>query len=121
MQSSGSQDLVLDWRSDAMPVGACCLPPKLTLWSKGTPCAMIRQCTSYSDAPRMCHRSDSGYERWYFESSDQEPVDCSGLLQAIALHCQVEVAVVFDRVAVGVEQGGVPVAESLVPLGAVER
>ena len=68
---------------------------------------------------RYWHGSEC--ERPDFEYLDQEPFDCAGLLTVVPLHRQVEVAVVCDRVAVGVEQGCVPVAESLVPLGAVER
>ena len=69
----------------------------------------------------MRHREVTQCERSHFAYLNEEPVDCSGLRQAISLHCEVEVAVVFDRVAVGIEQGCVPVAERFVPFGAVER
>ena len=36
------------------------------------------------------------------------------------MHELVEVAVVFDRVAVGVEEGGVPVTQGIVAIGTVE-
>jgi hypothetical protein len=55
-----------------------------------------------------------------FTNSHHEPLNRAGLVEAIALHGEVEVAVVLDGVAVGVEQGGVPVAEGHVSLGAVE-
>lgn len=53
--------------------------------------------------------------------SGKELFDCPGLFQSFALHGQVEVAVMLDRIPVSVEQCGVPVAQGLVPLGAMER
>ena len=53
-------------------------------------------------------------------ASPHQLVNRSGLLEAIALHGQVEVAVMFDGVAVGVQESGVPVAQGLVAFGAVE-
>lgn len=44
------------------------------------------------------------------EGLDQEPVDRTGLVQAFALHGEIQVAVVLNGVAVSVEQRRVPVA-----------
>ena len=52
---------------------------------------------------------------------DQEPVDRPCLLEAIALHGQVQVTVMLDRVAVSVEQRCVPIAQGLVAFGSVKR
>lgn len=51
----------------------------------------------------------------------EEPVDGAGLLEAVPLHCQVHVTVVFDGVTVGVEKCRVPVAECLMPFRSMER
>ena len=53
-------------------------------------------------------------------SLDPELIDRSGLGQTVALHLQVQVTVVLDRVAIGVEQSRVPIAQGLVAFGAVE-
>ncbi len=42
------------------------------------------------------------------------------MVEAVALHDLVEVTVVFDGVAVGVEEGGIPVTQGLVAFGAVK-
>ena len=55
------------------------------------------------------------------DSLDKEPVNRPGLVQAVALHGQVQVTVVLDRVAIGVEKSRVPVAQCLVAFGAMER
>ena len=44
------------------------------------------------------------------EGSDLEPLDRTSLVQSFALHGQIQVAVVLNRIAVRVEQGRVPVA-----------
>ena len=54
-------------------------------------------------------------------SLDPELIDRSGLGQTVALHLQVQVTVVLDRVAIGVEQSRVPIAQGLVAFGAVGR
>ena len=48
-------------------------------------------------------------------------LDRSELIQFLAGHFQIEIAVMLDRIAVGVEQRRVPVADRLVPLGAMIR
>lgn len=55
------------------------------------------------------------------ETSDQEPIDRPGLIQTVALHRQVKVTVVLDRVAIGVEKSCEPIAQGLVAFGAMER
>ena len=55
------------------------------------------------------------------DSLDKEPVNRPGLVQAVALHGQVQVTVVLDRVAIGVEKSRVPVAQCLVAFGTMER
>ena len=55
-----------------------------------------------------------------FTNLDHELLDRAGLFEAIALHGQVEVTVVLDWIAVGVEQSGVPIALGHVSFGTVE-
>lgn len=50
----------------------------------------------------------------------QEPMDRPGLLQTSALHGQIQVTVVLDRIAIGIQQRRIPVAQGLVPSRAVE-
>ena len=52
---------------------------------------------------------------------DQESVDRPCLLETIALHGEVQVTVMLNRVAVCIEQSCVPIAQRLVAFGAMER
>ena len=69
--------------------------------------------------PNSCHllpiwrpMRDMGLHRF---SSGHDLFDGADLVQLHAGHFKVEVAIVLDRIPVGVEQGRVPVAEGLWP------
>lgn len=56
---------------------------------------------------------------WGWLLRAHELFDGAGLVDFVAGGFEVEVAVVFDRVAVGVEEGGVPIADGFVTFGGV--